>query len=379
MAASSELVFPRLDPDIYPALASISSTAPPPPSPGEQADATPRPEQRRSHSSASLGLLSALPAHDLLPDHSHPCCRPPVFVLAADGSSVYRLDPKPAAEQPPPYAPIGHGGRARAATEPASSLAQQYALPESSSSPRPTRSQERQTSPLGQYGTFTLDPEAEEEEIPTAARVGSTLRTILCGDRGVALPSTDESAWRRYWAPLTDREHWRPLPHLLLLNFPFGLILWPPLLVGTAAGTALLLTLPLGAVVWWLTLLLARWAATLELRMQAVHAPMPRPRVVFYRLREPLSEQSTPLVERGAEAERDTRFLANSWAMFTDHYSYAALAYFLLIKPLVVVIPTILLIALFPVSLVLVPLLPIYLRAAAAYGRAQARTAAANL
>jgi hypothetical protein len=53
--------------------------------------------------------------------------------------------------------------------------------------------------------------------------------------------------------------------------------------------------------------------------------------------------------------------------------------YFLLIKPLVVLIPTILLIALFPVCLVLVPLLPIYLRAAVAYGRAQAHVAAANL
>lgn len=64
---------------------------------------------------------------------------------------------------------------------------------------------------------------------------------------------------------------------------------------------------------------------------------------------------------------------------FTDHYSYAALVYFLLVKPLIVLIPTLLLIALFPLCLVLVPLFPIYLRAAAAYGRAQASVAAANL
>ncbi|GMK55753.1 hypothetical protein CspeluHIS016_0208090 [Cutaneotrichosporon spelunceum] len=135
---------------------------------------------------------------------------------------------------------------------------------------------------------------------------------------------------------------------------------------------------------WWLTLLLARWAALLELHLQAVHGPMPPARVVFYRRLEPPSPQPrTPLLsaaERGQpEAERDTRFLANSWAMFTDYYSYAALAYFLLIKPLAVLIPTILLIAFFPVCLVLIPLLPIYLRAAAVYGRAQARVAAANL
>lgn len=40
--------------------------------------------------------------------------------------------------------------------------------------------------------------------------------------------------------------------------------MWPFLLVGTLAGTALLITLPLGVIVWWLTLILARSAARLE-------------------------------------------------------------------------------------------------------------------
>lgn len=44
-----------------------------------------------------------------------------------------------------------------------------------------------------------------------------------------------------------------------------------------------------------------------------------------------------------------------------------------------VLIPTILLLALLPVCMVLVPLLPMYLRAARMYGRAQAGVAVDNL
>lgn len=53
--------------------------------------------------------------------------------------------------------------------------------------------------------------------------------------------------------------------------------------------------------------------------------------------------------------------------------------YFLLIKPLVVFFPTVALIALFPVCLVLFPLLPVYLRVARRYGLWQARVALDNV
>lgn len=43
-----------------------------------------------------------------------------------------------------------------------------------------------------------------------------------------------------------------------------ALLVWPFLLVGTLVGTALLITLPLGVAVWWLTLIIARSAAKLE-------------------------------------------------------------------------------------------------------------------
>lgn len=66
-------------------------------------------------------------------------------------------------------------------------------------------------------------------------------------------------------------------------------------------------------------------------------------------------------------------------SQFCDHYSYSALAYFVLIKPLVVLFSTIVLVALFPIALVLIPLLPIYLRAARVWGKYQAHVAMENL
>lgn len=51
---------------------------------------------------------------------------------------------------------------------------------------------------------------------------------------------------------------------LLTLAHVQALLVWPPLLVGTLVGTALLITLPIGAVVWWLTLFIARSAARFE-------------------------------------------------------------------------------------------------------------------
>lgn len=66
-------------------------------------------------------------------------------------------------------------------------------------------------------------------------------------------------------------------------------------------------------------------------------------------------------------------------AQFSDHYSYSALVYFLLIKPLVVLFSTIVIIALFPLCAVLVVPLPVYLRAARRWGRWQAGVAVDNL
>jgi hypothetical protein len=42
------------------------------------------------------------------------------------------------------------------------------------------------------------------------------------------------------------------------------LVLWPILIAGTLVGTVLLITLPLGAMVWFLVLILARSACRAE-------------------------------------------------------------------------------------------------------------------
>lgn len=289
-----------LDPEIYPALLSSPSSS----------RATPA----RPRSAASLPLLST-DLHTLPPpDHTHPCCPPaPVYVLAADGSRVYLLNAEPVVEDPPPYAPFSLHGRARAATFAGplhvsrtghgSSLP---GLPTGPSSPPPPR----------QYGTF----DSREGEEP-ARSLGSMLRSIVCGDgEGTIALSEGEgevvrrSAWRRYWAPVVSRDHWRPLLHLLAINVPFNLLVWPPLLVGTLAGTVLLITLPIGAVVWWLTLMIARWAAREELRLQArFHGLGHRPRPVFHRVREVRLPSSGG--DGQLELVYDTRFLKKSWAM----------------------------------------------------------------
>jgi hypothetical protein len=43
-----------------------------------------------------------------------------------------------------------------------------------------------------------------------------------------------------------------------------ALLIWPWLVVGTLVGTALLITLPIGAAIWWITLFLSRSSARLE-------------------------------------------------------------------------------------------------------------------
>ena len=42
------------------------------------------------------------------------------------------------------------------------------------------------------------------------------------------------------------------------------LVLWPILIAGTLVGTVLLITLPLGAMVWFLVLIIARSACRAE-------------------------------------------------------------------------------------------------------------------
>ena len=70
---------------------------------------------------------------------------------------------------------------------------------------------------------------------------------------------------------------------------------------------------------------------------------------------------------------------SNTDNQFADHYSYSALSYFLLIKPIITLFSTILIVALFPVCLVLVFPMPVYLRALRRWGKWQAGIAMGNL
>ena len=69
----------------------------------------------------------------------------------------------------------------------------------------------------------------------------------------------------------------------------------------------------------------------------------------------------------------------SSRCQFCDHYSYSALSYFLLVKPLITLISTILVVALLPVAFATIFGLPVYLRAVRRWGRWQAGVAMENL
>ncbi|WOO84787.1 uncharacterized protein LOC62_06G008299 [Vanrija pseudolonga] len=317
-----------------PASSTSTSTSPPP---------HPAPNSLNLH--LTMNAASPSSPSPLTPHHPSPAA--PVYVLASDGS-LFLVDPSkaPENEAPPAYAPFGD--RPRAATV--------------SGAVRPAISPRRSVrsgSDLFVDETTPLIPRAAQPPYSPPSAWGA----VLYGDDEVMLGAPRASAWRRYWRPVGQSAAWKALFHTLVINFPWALALWPPLLVGTLVGTALLITLPIGAVFWWLTLVLARWAARVELRMQAYFHGVGRvPR--------------RPIFHRDGD---DAGFLKLSWAMLSDYYSYSALSYFLLIKPLVVLPSFIALVALFPIALALFPLLPVFLRANRRFGKWQARVALENL
>jgi hypothetical protein len=236
-----------------------------------------------SHSSpASKPIRSPLPRSPSAPirlssqSSSPPKPKQPqqIYVLSADGSRLFLLDPtKPANEEPPPYAPfqpsegqshtatrslsstnlrleagpssthinalispqrIGqldlpsedpltrHRARTLSALNPASSSRPRYrqsashTLPgarSAASSPSfPNRVRPAdETTPL-------LAREEEEEVLPQRG----SWRSIFCGDLDFdEEDKTWSRAWRRYWRPWQRKEYWRATLHLVLLNFPF--------------------------------------------------------------------------------------------------------------------------------------------------------------
>jgi hypothetical protein len=190
---------------------------------------------------------------------------------------------------------------------------------------------------------------------------------------------------RLYFRPLGQMAYYGPLLHLMVLNFPYALAAWVYLFVFTLTGTALLMALPLGAVLCFLDLLGARTFSRGELALQTrFHGPLAYPppfppRPIFTRLR---SHGAAPSEVESGNSQTpvyETSFYKNTYAMFTDATSYQALFYFLVIKPSITLALTALLLVAVPVAFVLVLPAPAMLRAVRRIGIWQAGVAVEGL
>ncbi|EMD33829.1 hypothetical protein CERSUDRAFT_160119 [Gelatoporia subvermispora B] len=234
-----------------------------------------------------------------------------------------------------------------------------------------------------------LDPECAFEDIedevvlesPVLDRAGEDTVERVMGAR-----TRHRISWkarvRRYFRPLRVRAYYSALFHLLVLNFPYALLAWVYLFVFTLTGTTTLMALPLGAVLCFLDLIGARVLARGELALQTTfHGPLayPLPHTpppIFTRMRLPTPgevEASGP----GARVERS--FYRNAYAMFTDPTSYQSLFYFLVLKPGITILLSLMLIVLVPVGAVLVIPAPAVLRLARRLGIWQANIAVEGL
>ncbi|KAG8911461.1 hypothetical protein FRC01_005702 [Tulasnella sp. 417] len=198
---------------------------------------------------------------------------------------------------------------------------------------------------------------------------------------------------RWYFRPLVKKKYWMPALHLMVINFPFALAAWVYLFVGTLVGTTLLLLLPFGVVIWWATLIgaraFSRWELALQHKFHLRFTDFATP-TVSYRYqpsllsgpRSPLLSASALQLETGSTAEDGEHdihppeyqrsFLQTTYAMFLDPASYQPIFYFIVLKGATTLFMTPLIVALFPVSVVLVAPAPLALRALRRIGLWQA-------
>jgi len=124
-----------------------------------------------------------------------------------------------------------------------------------------------------------------------STRTGATSIALSTNERDPLLASDDVRHTRftiaSYFSPVWHKKYWKAVLHLVLLNFPFALLVWIVLFFGVLVGSTLLLTLPLGtstialvsyqatektepmcagALVWWITLIASRFFANVEVR-----------------------------------------------------------------------------------------------------------------
>ncbi|KAJ9107297.1 hypothetical protein QFC21_000747 [Naganishia friedmannii] len=267
------------------------------------------------------------------------------------------------------------------------------------------------TTPPPSAGNGRVRPGTSSSSWRTMLRAPSQLNTptlrVIDTPEGEAIVVTRPKKRRhpvvRYMRALWSGAHWKALFHLVALNIPFALretrdadprnaggiqvlLLWPLLVVGTLTGTVLLITLPLGALIWFITLILARSACRLELKMQLFfHSPLrssiPRPNYfpIFRRIKlSPGADgQVRPVVElygEGNEAEvagivHERNFFKNCWSMFSGEHS----------EPLITLLSSLVIIVLVPVSAALIIPLPGALELVRRFGRWQAGVAVEGL
>ncbi|KAG6872928.1 hypothetical protein C0995_005186 [Termitomyces sp. Mi166 len=219
---------------------------------------------------------------------------------------------------------------------------------------------------------------------------------MVCGVGAVYLPLSGEDeqdqqsrtqmgAWRRYFRPLTSKAYYSSLFHLVAINFPYALAAWIYLFVFTVAGTTLLMALPLGAILCFFNLIGARAFAKGELYLQSrfhyplsYPAPYP-PRPIFTRRREATSAEVEMGVAAAGDLVSERSFYKNSYAMFTDPTSYQALFYFLVIKPSITIVFSLVILVFVLPALILVLPAPAALRAVRRLGIWQANVAIEGL
>jgi len=223
---------------------------------------------------------------------------------------------------------------------------------------------------------------APSEDFPVP---GSSEGIQVMTERSYLLPTSAESEapleltlfqkLGEYFRPLGRREYWLPIVHLLIVNFPFTLIAWLYLFLGVLVGTTLLLTLPLGALIWWLTLIGSRYFANVEIRLQCYFHDIQytsAQRAIFY---QPSSEIDP---ESGVPIQHT--FLQNSYAMFLDwEGSYIPIFHFLVVKAAITLVLTILAIVVIPPGIIFVIPAPYILRLFRRVGRWQAHVALEGL
>lgn len=231
-----------------------------------------------------------------------------------------------------------------------------------------------------------LDSDGEDEEETSHDR--PAVGTLPADDHLSHAPALTRhrargwrTRWRHYFRPIGRRAYWSALLHLLVINFPYALLAWIYLFVFTLLGTILLVALPLGAVLCFFDLLGARVLARGEVALQnTFHGPLVyalegHVYPIFTRLRMPNTEE----MEAGIGSRHERSFYRNSFSMFSDPTSYQALFYFLVIKPGITILLSLLLIVLVPVAFVLILPIPAMLRLVRRLGIWQANVAVEGL